>query len=97
MNRIIKSIDLYTSSSFKKDYERLSDEIKRFVDLSLEGLLCNPQPGRLRLEKLQGNYKPPVYTIHVTPNHSHKISFEIKGTVAVMRKIGTHKEIDRCP
>lgn len=97
MNRIIRTIDLYTESSFKNSYHRLPDEIKKCVDSVLEDLLCNPQPKRLRLEKLQGNNKPPVYTIHVTPNHSHKLSFELRGDVAVMRKIGTHKDIDRSP
>lgn len=40
---------------------------------------------------------PSIFTIHATRNHSHKISFEIEGDVAIMRKIGTHKEIDRSP
>lgn len=97
MNRIIRAIDLYTEASFKNNYRRLPDEIKDFVDSALEDLLSYPQPKKLRLEKLQGNNKPPVYTIHVTPNHSHKLSFELRGDVAVMRKIGTHKEIDRSP
>ncbi len=97
MNRIIRAIDLYTEASFKNSYRKLPEEIQDVVDSALENLLLHPQPKKLRLEKLQGNNKPPIYTIHVTPNHSHKLSFELRGDVAVMRKIGTHKEIDRSP
>lgn len=56
-----------------------------------------PPPARLRFEKLTGYKNPSIYTIHVTRNHSHKLSFELVGNVAVLRKIGTHKEIDRAP
>jgi hypothetical protein len=54
-------------------------------------------PGRLRFEKLSGYKNPAIYTIHVTANHSHKVSFALLGTTAILRKIGTHKEIDRAP
>lgn len=97
MNRVIRAVDLLTESSFKSCYQRLPDYVKDFADLALESLLHNPQPKRLRLEKLRDYKEPSIYTVHVTPNHSHKMSFELRGDVAVMRKIGTHKEIDRSP
>lgn len=97
MNRRVRAIDLYTEASFKNSYRKLPEEIKDFVDAALENLLLHPQPKKLRLEKLRDYKCPCIYTIHATPNHSHKISFEIEGDVAIMRKIGTHKEIDRSP
>lgn len=93
----IRSIDLGRYSSFKNSYKKLTDDIKDSLRLSLESLIIDPQPKRLRLEKLQGNNKPPIYTIHITANHSHKLSFELNGDVAVLRRVGTHKEIDRKP
>lgn len=93
----IRAIDLGRYSSFKNSYKKLTDDIKDSLGLALEGLILDPQPKRLRLEKLQGNNKPPIYTIHITANHSHKLSFELNGDVAVLRRVGTHKEIDRKP
>lgn len=97
MRRMIREYDVGTYSSFKNSYSRLSDDIQEQVMVALECLLIDPQPKRLRLEKLQGNNKPPVYTIHVTPNHSHKLSFELHGDIAVLRRVDTHKTIDRNP
>lgn len=45
----------------------------------------------------RGYRNPNIYTIHVTPNHSHKASFELRDDVAVFRQVGTHKELDRAP
>lgn len=97
MNRIIRKIDVATYPSFAISVKKLPDDIKAHLKDAMKDLLNNPQPKRLRLEKLKGNGKPPIYTIHITPNHSHKLSFEISGDVAVMRIVGTHKQIDRKP
>lgn len=97
MNRIIRKIDVATNPGFALSAKKLPDDIKQFLGKALVELLESPQPKRLRLEKLKGNNRPPIYTIHITPNHSHKLSFEINGDVAVLRVVGTHKEIDRKP
>lgn len=85
---------------FKKDYDKLSPEIKHQAKEAINQLLqCGtpPFPRSLNFEKLSGYKKPNIYTIHITPNHSHKASFELRGDVAVFRQIGTHKELDRAP
>lgn len=97
MNRKISGIDINSYPSFKGSYSKLPDNIKTYVLSALDVLLLNPQPKRIRLEKLRGNNKPSIYTIHVTPNHSHKLSFEIKGDIAILRRVDTHKVIDRAP
>lgn len=96
MNRIITAIDS-GRSSFKNSVKKLAPEIKEGLIQALKDLRADPQPARLRLEKLSGYRRPDIYTIHITTNHSHKASFELDGSIAVMRRVGTHKEIDRTP
>lgn len=97
MIRHINHVDVEIYPEFKRELKKLPDVVQKNSRQAMRDLLSYPQPKKLRLEKLQGNNKPPIYTIHANPNHSHKISFEIEGDVAIMRKIGTHKEIDRSP
>ncbi|MGH8319944.1 MAG: hypothetical protein ACREUL_18565 [Steroidobacteraceae bacterium] len=77
---------------FERDYLRLGDE---YVDKKLKDLLQNPMPPGLRFEKLKGYSNPDIYTIHVTGNI--KISMSIDGSVATLRRLGTHDEIGRNP
>lgn len=92
----ITAIDI-GRKSFQNSYKALPEDVKVAFKEAYRLLLQEPQPKRLRLEKLSGYKKPGIYTIHVTANHSHKLSFELVGTVAELRRIGTHKEIDRAP
>lgn len=96
MNRKIDKIEA-GSACFKRCVKRLSAEVKEALISALQDLKRDPQPARLRLEQLSGYRRPDIYTIHITTNHSHKASFEIDGTTAIMRRVGTHKEIDRTP
>ncbi len=82
---------------FKKQYKKLPPDILVMVDEALLDLVKTPIPKRLRFEKLTCCRKPNIYTIHVTQNHSYKISFEIEGGIAKLRRVATHKEIDRKP
>lgn len=82
-------------STFERDYRALDPEIQKEVDEALEKLLMDPRPPGIRFEKLQGHRKPAVYTIHATGNF--KISFEIDGSVAILRRCGKHDYIDRKP
>ncbi len=84
------------TNRFEHDLKKLSPEIREDVKKALQDLKINPRSSRLRLNKL-ADYHPPIYAIHVTSNHSHKITMNINGTTAVLRRVGTHKEIDRNP
>lgn len=97
MNRLITSIDLDRYPSFRKGMAKLPIEIREQAKEALKKLLTTPQPKSIRFEKLSGYKRPDIYTIHATANHSHKISFELDGSCAVMRRIDTHKRIDRSP
>lgn len=85
---------------FENQYRKLPSEIKLQASVAIKLLVehsTSPFPKSLRFEKLTGYKNPNIYTIHITPNHSHKASFELRGDVAVFRQIGTHKELDRAP
>jgi len=90
---IIRHTEL--TKKFKKDYRKLSNSLQDNVDTKLEDLLKYPRPSSLRFEHLQGYHNPKVYSIHVTGNY--KISFEIIGDTAKLRRVGNHDLIDRCP
>ena len=85
------------TAAFERDYKRLSRPIQNAVNEVITGLMQNPRPARLRFEKLRGYSNPGIYTVHVTPNHSHKLSFSIEDGVVILRRIGTHRKIDRSP
>ncbi|MCL2829393.1 MAG: hypothetical protein FWD77_01495 [Betaproteobacteria bacterium] len=86
---------LFRLSRFKKDYKRLSPDLQDRADLALGKLLQDPRPPGLGFEKLKGYQNPDIYTIHVTGNF--KISFEIDGDTAYLRRIAKHDEIDDNP
>lgn len=82
---------------FRKDLKSLPPDIQREVKSALADLLKDPIPTTRRLHPLSGFKNPKVYTIDVLSNHSYKISLEIDGEVATLRRIASHKQIDRCP
>jgi len=82
---------------FQKDYDALTNALKSEVDAAIVDLYSNPIPPTRRFHSLGGFKNPKLYTIDVTPNKSHKISLEIDGDVAILRRVATHKVIDRMP
>jgi mRNA-degrading endonuclease RelE of RelBE toxin-antitoxin system len=90
---IIRTLQL--SSRFERDFKKLPPEIKALCQETLPKLLAHPQPSGLRFEKLQGYSRPSLYSLHITGNY--KVSLEIKGGCAVLRRVACHNEIDRRP
>lgn len=64
---------------------------------ALELLRKNPQARSLRVHALKGYGKPTIFKMDVYTNHSWQITFEMLGTKAVLRRLATHKDIDRNP
>lgn len=85
------------SQRFQRDFKRLDEDQRDRVIQALKDLLLPEIPAKYRLNKLQGYKRPSIYAIHITPNHSHKLTMEIKGTTAILRRVGTHREIDDLP
>jgi hypothetical protein len=75
----------------------LPPEILRAAKEAIADLLKFPIPASRRLHALHGFRNPKVFTIDVLANHAYKISLEIDGQKANLRRIGTHKVIDRSP
>lgn len=83
------------SKRFHKDYDKLDHAMRDKADDALQLLAQDPRPHSIRFEKLKGYADPAIYSIHVTGNY--KISFEIDGSDAFLRRVAEHDEIDRAP
>jgi hypothetical protein len=88
---------LRTTERFQRDYKALSVDLKEAVDAAIRDLMADPIPGVRRFHSLKGYRNPRLYTIDVTSNKAYKISLEIEGEMATLRRIATHKQIDRSP
>jgi len=80
---------------FKRDFKKLDPQLKKLTEDKIEDLYKYPHPPGLRFEKLSGIRNPDVYTFHVTGNY--KVSLEIYGSTASLRRVGNHDLIDRSP
>lgn len=80
---------------FKKDYKSLSPDLQTAVDNCIKDLAKDPIPATRRAHRVNNGQFPKVFSLDVTSNKSHKLSFEINGTQALLRRVGTHREIDR--
>lgn len=72
-------------------------DVQQAALAALELLQANPRAKSLRLHPLTGTPKPTVWKIDVYTNHAWQITFELNGTVAELKRLGTHKAIDRAP
>lgn len=91
----IERIEL--SERFHRDLKGLPPDLLKAVKEAINDLFKNPIPATRRFHSLHGYKDPKVYTIDVLSNKSYKISFRIDGTVATLRRVATHKTIDRTP
>lgn len=82
---------------FQKEYAALNDGLKAEVDAALTDMFRSPIPPGRRFHSLSGYKNPKLYTIDVTSNKAYKISLELDGDCAILRRIATHREIDRAP
>lgn len=80
---------------FKKDYKKLSPDLQKAVDDCITDLAKDPIPASRRAHRINTGQFPKVFSLDVTSNKSHKLSFEIDGNQAVLRRVDTHREIDR--
>ncbi|MCL2076407.1 MAG: type II toxin-antitoxin system RelE/ParE family toxin [Betaproteobacteria bacterium] len=80
---------------FDKEYRKLDPVVQGRVDKALSKLVQTPMPPGIDFEKLKGYQDPGIYTIHATGNF--KVSFEIDGSEAVLRRVAVHDDIDLNP
>lgn len=78
---------------FQREYDKLDNELRDRVDAKLRDLTKELRPPGLAFEKLKGYSDPEIYSLHVTGNY--KLTLEIDGNCATLRRVATHNEIDR--
>lgn len=84
------------TDAFKKDYAGLAIDIQNLVDECIRDILKDPIPGARRAHSVTPRgKKPTIYTVDVTSNKAYKLSYQMNGGVATLRRVGTHKNIDR--
>jgi len=88
---------LNPTERFKRQLLGLPIDLQRAAREALKDLQRDPVPNSRRMHSLSAYGRPLIYTIDVTTNKSHKISFHLEGTIAVLRRVSTHKAIDRDP
>ena len=88
---------LQRTERFDKDFSALDQGLKKLTGECLRLLMRNPRAKSLRTHTLQGGSKPTIYKIDVAPNHSYQVTFILEGSLAVLLRVGSHKQIDRHP
>lgn len=89
-------LTLKATQSFIKDYQRLSPDIRQAVDQCLKDLERDPIPASRRAHSVSAKgERPKVFTVDVMSNKSYKLSFSLEGSMAMLRRVATHREIDR--
>ena len=80
-------MQFYISSKFKKQYKKLPLKIQKIADKQILQLTSNlRQSSSLNLKKVQG--QSDIWEIRITKEY--RATLQRKGTVCIMRKIGTH-------
>lgn len=75
--------------TFKKDYKKLSPEIRDKVDKQLFFLLNNPEHPSLNLHPVRGTRG--IWEGYI--DYHYRFTFEIEGEFFVLRKVGPHNII----
>jgi hypothetical protein len=96
-NSVPRITTITRNEKFEKDLKRLPPDILAAAKEAIRDLFRYPIPTSRRLHALHGYQNPKVFTIDVTANHSYKISLEIDGQAATLRRVSLHKVIDRSP
>lgn len=79
---------------FKKEFRNAAVDVQKAAEDALRNLMKNP--ASVRAHPLRG-YKPKLFSMDVFANHSWQITFEMKGSVAILIRLAPHKAIDRSP
>jgi len=81
------------TDSFKRDYKKLSEKVKKQADKVLKLLVTNISHLSLRAKKIKS--REGIWEARVTKDY--RFSFEIKGDTYILRRIGKHEKLLRRP
>ncbi len=84
-------IQLQWTKPFKADYKGLPEEIKKWVKKQLRILKQNPHHPSLRIKKMEDPRD--IWEGRIT--RSHRFTFQIKGRLYILRRIGSHDMLRR--
>ncbi len=95
---MIGGLSVQMTASFERDFNSLPRDIQVATVECIEDLAANPIPARRRIHSVspQG-HKPTIYSADVTSNKAYKLTFQIDSRLAILRRVGTHRQIDRRP
>lgn len=85
------------SARFKAEFRGLPPDVLQACQAALQMLLDNPRANSLRLHNLSGYKKPTIWKIDVYANHAWQVTFEMNGSTAELKRVATHRDIDRNP
>ncbi len=89
---------VHATEKFIRDYKRLPSDIQQEVEACIKDLTQDPVPSSRRPHSVSPKgLKPAIFTLDVTSNKAYKLSFQISGNVATLRRVASHKQIDRAP
>ena len=77
---------LQWTQNFKKDYQALSEEIKKRVKKQLKIIKQNPHHPSLHTKKM--NDLRDIWEARVT--ESYRFTFQIEKDIYILRRVGTH-------
>jgi mRNA-degrading endonuclease RelE of RelBE toxin-antitoxin system len=77
---------LQPTKTFAKDFRQLPENIKKAVHKQLTLLLSNPRHPSLNFKKM----RDPRDIWEARISDSYRFTFQIKGDVYILRKVGTH-------
>jgi len=81
------------TESFKRDFQRLPDAIKRRTELALSLLMANPHHPSLRIKKVKGNILPGydnIFEGRIT--RDYRFFFLIETDIYTLLRCGRHEE-----
>jgi len=82
---------LYPTAAFKKDYQRLPQQIQKRVDKQLGFLLEDPSHPSLGCKKMKDPRE--IWELRVT--YSYRLTFQKVEDVYVLRRVGTHEILQK--
>ena len=86
-----------TLPGFQRSLKRLAPETRSLANQAILDLMLPEIPGKYGFKKLSGYRNPNIFTIMLGGNHAYKLSMQIDNGVAVLRRVGTHRELDESP
>ena len=92
-------LPVHYTASFYRDYQALPGDIQDKVDACIRDMQSrDPLPSTRRSHRVTPRgHKPAIFTVDVTTNKAYKLSFNVLGNTFLLRRVGTHKQIDRTP